>query len=67
MAKPKTILDYTGPLFIRPLMGGVLFVGEPGLSIDDLPEDGSTVYVRLRIEQVDGPEAAVEPADYRKK
>jgi len=67
--KPKVILDYVGPLFIHPLMGGVLFVGEPGLIIDDLPTDGETVYVRLRIERTDVPddEETAPPAEYFRK
>lgn len=57
MAKKK-LLDYTGPLFIHPLMHGVLFVGEPGLTIDvdAIEETGTTLYVRLRIERADVPD-----------
>ena len=67
MAKRK-ILDYTGPLFIHPLMGGVLFVGEPGLTIDvdEIEESGTALYVRIRIERTDVPdeeEPILRPTD----
>jgi len=68
MTARKKLLDYAGPLFIHPLMGGVIFVGNPELNIDGSFVD-ATLHVRLWIELLDAPddEDAPPPVEYVKR